>query len=140
MRIIQLDKNYENITIPFSDGTSMEVTADFQGETVVKALRMINAAGVRAKEIEAISDPSEQEKQVAEMLAEVVVLLIGEKDYKELIARLGGDGENPATVNFQMTIIWTELVEMVKERGETFNKSKASHYLAEYYRGRNASD
>lgn len=132
MRTINISKNYENITIPFDDGTSFSMRADFRQENVSKALRILERNNTKANQLMGVDD-EQATKGAIEILEEIFMLVIGSEQYESLVQAIGGEDAKPENVSFQLTIIWVELVDMIKQRAENFSKSKASHYLSEYY-------
>lgn len=137
MKVINVSKNYEPIEIPFGDGTVFRMTADLRAETINKCIEVIRASEGKANMLMAASDDEANEGSAA-IMRELMVQLVGVESYDGLVAAIGGEGAKPSDVNHAMTLIWIEMVELVRDRYASYANSKAAHYLGEYYKAANA--
>lgn len=144
MRTINVSNVCERLEIPFGNGAVVKCKADMRQETLAKAIEIMERTGDKTEEINKQLDAGgiseiEAEREVAEMLSELVVLVLGRETYDEIIST-AGDGEDiePHEANYPMTIIWSELCDMLGKRINDLAGSKAGHYLSEYMKYQNA--
>lgn len=129
MKTIQVSKATENIVIPFDDGTSLTLVANFGDDNLMAALKIIADNQTRAREL-MNAEEAEARAATSEMLHELIALILGENGFSELSAALGAS--EGVSVDFGLTIVYTELCEMVSDRVSKFANAKAGHYLADF--------
>lgn len=132
MKTVAISKNYENINIPFGDGTAFTARADVRQENIFKCLEIIKDSNEVAMKLQGMKESKKLEVETAKLMEKLIAQLIGKDKYKELVEAIGGEGAEPYEVNFAMSVLWVELVEFVKERQMRFASSKAAHYMSEY--------